>query len=295
MKKEFRVGLEDEGSRLDKFLSLQLPQISRSKISALIKTAQIKVNNSLKKGSYLLKVNDKIEVLLLFQDSRLKPCRFEIPIIWEDDFLLVVDKPQGLAVHPHGQNKTKTLVNALIYMRKDLFSLDKERPGVVHRLDKETSGIMVLAKNSLAYFDLIEQFKRRVVFKEYRALAWGCPDNDCFEVNLPIKRKEKDRLKMEVKLSGAKEALTKIKVLGRKNNITYLAVFPKTGRMHQIRVHLNFLGFPILGDKKYGRKDSYKNLFLHAYRIKLSHPKSKEIIEFSSRLPEYFFKEIASQ
>ncbi|MCF7869973.1 MAG: RluA family pseudouridine synthase [Candidatus Omnitrophica bacterium] len=288
MKKIFTVGPGQDKTRLDKFLSNQIPNLSRSKISSLIKKSFVRVNQQVLKGSYLLLAGNKVEIEIPKIDKELKPYKKRVLVLWEDDTLLAIYKPQGLVVHPHGQNKDKTLVNALLYMEKQLSDIDPERPGVVHRLDKETSGVMVLAKNNKAHQALVEQFKNRQIEKEYYALVWGRPKNDKFEINLSLRRNKKNRLKMEVGLSGSKTAHTKVEVLQRLNKMTLLSVSPKTGRMHQIRVHLKFLGYPIVGDKKYGKKDNYQNLFLHAHRIKIKHPVTGKPLGFKAELPRYF-------
>lgn len=290
MKKIFEASLDEGKVRLDKFLSCQLTDVSRSKISSLIKKGLVKVNQRSKKGSYLLSSGDEIEIEIPKVNKELRPYRQSVLVIWEDDDLLAIYKPQGLVVHPHGQNKDKTLVNALLYMNKQLSGLDPQRPGVVHRLDKETSGVMVLAKNNLAHKALVEQFKKRQIEKEYYALVWGQPKNDKFEANFSLRRNKKNRLKMEVGLSDSKSAQTNLEVRKKLDGMTLLSVFPRTGRMHQIRVHLRFLGYPIVGDKKYGKKDNYKNLFLHAYRLKIEHPLTGRPLEFKAKLPQYFKK-----
>lgn len=288
MEKIFTVGPDQDKARLDKFLSNQIPDLSRSKIASLIKKGFVRVNQQSLKGSYLLSAGDKVEIEIIEAGKELRPYKKTISVLWEDDFLLVIYKPQGLVVHPHGQNRDKTLVNALLYMEKQLSDIDPERPGVVHRLDKETSGVMVLAKNNIIHKALVEQFKNRQIQKEYYALVWGQPKNDKFEINLSLRRNKKNRLKMEVGLSGSKTAQTKAEVLQRLDKMTLLSVSPKTGRMHQIRVHLRFLGYPIVGDKKYGKKDNYQNLFLHACRIKIKHPITGKPLEFKAELPRYF-------
>ncbi|MCF7895115.1 MAG: RluA family pseudouridine synthase [Candidatus Omnitrophica bacterium] len=288
MKKIFTVGPGQDKARLDKFLSSQILDLSRSKIASLIKKDFARVNQQSLKGSHLLSAGDKVEIEILEADKELRPYKKRVLVLWEDDDLLAVYKPQGLVVHPHGQNKDKTLVNVLLYMEKQLSDIDPERPGVVHRLDKETSGVMVLAKNNIAHKALVEQFKNRQIEKEYYALVWGRPKNDKFEINLSLRRNKKNRLKMEVGLSDSKTAHTKVEVLQRLDKMTLLSVSPKTGRMHQIRVHLRFLGYPIVGDKKYGKKDNYKNLFLHAHRIRIKHSLTGKLLEFKAELPRYF-------
>lgn len=293
--REFIIGPGEAGSRLDRFLVSQLHDFSRSKLSFFIKKGYVSVNDSLKKSSYLLCSGDKVKVEISAESQRLKPYQFPLSILWEDESILVLNKPQGLVVHPHGKNKEKTAVNALLFAGKSLSGLNQERPGVVHRLDKDTSGVMVFAKNDLAHHNLVCQFKERLVKKEYRALVWGHPKEDFFKIDLPLGRKKKNRLKMEVKFSESRPASTQVTVLLQKKDITYLAVFPETGRTHQIRVHLNFLGLPILGDKKYGRKDSYNNLFLHAYKINLKHPLTGIPLEFRAQIPGRFSKVLGSK
>jgi 23S rRNA pseudouridine1911/1915/1917 synthase len=193
-----------------------------------------------------------------------------------------------LVVHPPQHGYDKTLVNALLYKKKELYSCQPLRPGIVHRLDKETSGIMVVAKTKTAYESLIRQFKARTIQKEYIAICHGIIEKDSIRVNLPLARDKRNRLKMKVSMLESKEAFTDVTVIKRFKNSTYLSVKILTGRMHQIRVHLKFLGHPLLGDKKYGIKDGYENLFLHAHRLGFVHPVTTQNIKFESPLPEIF-------
>ena len=171
---------------------------------------------------------------------------------------------------------------------KKLAKTSPLRPGVVHRLDKETSGVMVLAKNKASYDNLVEQFKARIVKKEYRAIVWGKISKERIAVDLPLGRDSKNRLKMKVNLLKSKKAYTEIEVIKRLKGSTYLLIKPLTGRMHQIRVHLKFLNLSIVGDKKYGVKDSYKDLFLHAKELRFKHPVTAKELRYSSPLPERF-------
>jgi 23S rRNA pseudouridine1911/1915/1917 synthase len=219
----------------------------------------------------------------------LKPFEFAVKIIYEDEDIIVVDKPTGLVVHPPQKGYQKTLVNALIYLKKKLYSpAGSLRPGVVHRLDKETSGVMVLAKNRHSYEGLVSQFKARRITKDYRAVVWGAPQKDKMLVDLPLSRDTKNRLKMKVSFLKAKAASTEITIVEALEGATYLRLRPRTGRMHQIRVHLKFLGLPIVGDKKYGVKDKYQELFLHAADLSFTHPGKPENLSFHSELPERF-------
>lgn len=283
------VSRDCQGKRLDKFLAEQLPFLSRGKIQGAIEGGLVSVDGKIKKkSSFHLQPDQRISFLIEEEKKALRPFEFKVKIIYEDDDIIVVDKPSGLAVHPPSENYYQTLVNALLYLKKDLSTLNPLRPGVVHRLDKETSGVIVLAKNNLSHKNLIEQFKKRKVKKEYRAIVWGKIARDKLSLALPLSRDKRNRLKMKISFFKSKEAYTEIEAIERLKDATFLSLIPHTGRTHQIRVHLKFLGFPIVGDKKYGIKDDYKELFLHAYKLGFFHPKSGKFWEFSSALPERF-------
>jgi len=289
MKIQLIVGEEDAGQRLDKFLSNQLDDLSRTKINTIIKEGLVLVDDQTRKASFIVNRKQQISIILKEEKNELKPFDFAVKIIYEDDDIIVIDKPSGLVVHPPQEGYHKTLVNALIHLKKELsYSANSLRPGVVHRLDKETSGVMVLTKNEHSYNSLVNQFKERKVFKEYRAIVWGKINKEKMLIDLPLTRDTKNRLKMKVSFLGAKQAYTDLEVLTKLEDSTYLSLRPRTGRMHQIRVHLKFLGFPIVGDKKYGIKDDYKRLFLHAKELSFSHPKNSKILKFKSTLPEIF-------
>jgi len=280
---------DDQGRRLDVLVSEKLEAISRTKVHHYIETACITVNECVKKPSYRLKVGDEIVVNIPEEEKDvLKPYDFPVKIIYEDEDIVVVDKPTGLVVHPPGDGFSKTLVNALIFLHKELSTVNPRRAGVVHRLDKETSGVMVLAKNNYSHLNLVEQFRLRRVKKEYSAIVWGRVEKENIVVDMPMGRDEKNRLRMKVSFSGARSAYTEITVEKRFADATLLTVRPRTGRMHQIRVHLKFLGFPIVGDKKYGIKDSYKELLLHSRALTIDHPRSGTSVSFSACVPERF-------
>ncbi len=291
-KNEQKITVSQEacGKRLDKFLSEQFSDISRSKLHALIEGGQVLVNDKPSKPSHHLKIGETIDVTIHKRKNELKPYDFAVKIIYEDDDILVVDKPANLVVHPPQEGYHQTLVNALIGMKKDLSTVSSDRPGIVHRLDKETSGLLVVAKNNQAHLALVEIFRSRNISKEYRAIVWGLMKKDHMAVDLPVARDAKNRLKMKVSFLKSKEALTELDVLERLEDATHLSVKIHTGRMHQIRVHLNFLGYPIVGDKKYGKKDKYEDLFLHAYKLSFKHPITKKQLEFTSKVPKYFDK-----
>jgi 23S rRNA pseudouridine1911/1915/1917 synthase len=291
MEKKIIVPKEAKDKRLDKFLQETLSGISRTKIHNLILSGNILLDGIAKKPSYHLKENDQIYIK--FEEERkdlLKPFNFQVKIIYEDNDILVIDKPQNLSVHPPSANIHDTLVNALLHMEKDLSTVSPLRPGVVHRLDKETSGVMVLAKNNPAHLNLVAQFGARRIKKEYFAIVWGKVEKERLVADLPIHRDAKNRLKMKVSFLGAKNARTDIKVKERFKDSSLLLLSPQTGRTHQIRVHLSFLGFPIVGDKKYGIKDEYSELFLHAHTLRLYHPSQGGFMEFISPMPERFFQ-----
>ena len=288
MRKTLVVPQQAEGLRLDKFLVQNLDSLSRAKISRIINQGFILVNGQACKASFKLRFGQEVNVTVEEEKTELKPFDFPIGIIHEDNDIIVVDKPVNLVVHPPQKNYHKTLVNVLIGLNKELAPTEPLRPGVVHRLDKETSGVMVLAKNKHSYDVLVNQFKERKVKKEYRAIVWGNLKEDKMTVDLPLARDKKNRLKMKVSFLKSKKALTDIEVIKRLADATYLKIKLLTGRMHQIRVHLKFLGFPIVGDKKYGLKDKYKQLFLHAKTLQFQHPKSARLVKFDSAVPERF-------
>ncbi len=291
MEKQLIVGKEHAGQRLDKFLSSQLDSLSRAKIHSLIKEGLVLIDGQVKKASFLLREKQQISITLKEEKNELKPFDFAVKIIYEDSDIIVIDKPPGLVVHPPQEGCHKTLVNALVYLKKELSSsANALRPGVVHRLDKETSGVMVLAKNEHSYNSLVAQFKERRVSKEYRAIVWGKIRKEKMLIDLPLSRDTKNRLKIKVSFLKAKPAHTDLEVLERLEDSTYLSLRPRTGRMHQIRVHLKFLGFPIVGDKKYGIKDDYRELFLHAKELSFTHPRGTKLLKFQSALPDKFSK-----
>ena len=291
MRQSLIVQPDSTGERLDKFLQLNLRSVSRTKFNLLIKEKGVLVNGQPKKPNYRLKEGDTISVEIdEGKKDILKPFKFDVNIIYEDDDILVVDKPTDIVVHPPQAWVQDTLVNALLYMKKELSSINNKRPGVVHRLDRETSGCLVLAKSNFTHLNLVEQFRQRKIKKEYAAIVWGIVNKDKLVADLPLRRDEKNRLKMKVGFLKSKNAYTEFTVKERLYGATFMSVNLLTGRMHQIRVHLKFLGFPIVGDKKYGIKDDYDELFLHAHKLGLYHPRSDKFMEFVSPIPERFTK-----
>ncbi|MCM8787077.1 MAG: RluA family pseudouridine synthase [Candidatus Omnitrophica bacterium] len=290
MEKFFIVDKKWENVRLDKFLSENIRTISRSKIHKLISEGAVKINQQIKKPSYRLKVNEKISILIpqIKIEYQLKPFNYEIKIIYEDEDIIVVDKPAGLSVHPPNQNTHQSVISALFFMGKKLSTINPQRAGVIHRLDKDTTGVMVLAKNNFSHLNLIKQFQRRVVKKTYLAICWGNFVKEKVIVNLPLCRDKKNRLKIKIGFVNAKEAYTTINLIENLKDSAFLSIAPLSGRMHQIRVHLKFLEHPIVGDKKYGIKDGYDYLFLHSHKLGFIHPTKDNFVEFISPMPKIF-------
>jgi 23S rRNA pseudouridine1911/1915/1917 synthase len=287
MDKSYRLTADGE-ARLDKYVCPRVPGLSRTQVQKLIAAGNITVNGRLAKSGYRLSPGDRIDITIPpTPPSELKPEAIPLKIIYEDDDLLVVDKPPGLAVHPAPGHPEHTLVNAILAHFPHLAEIgDSLRPGVVHRLDKDTSGVMLVAKNSAAQDYLARQFQSHSVTKAYLALVKGhlTPENGIIEAD--IGRDLKNRKKMAVVAHG-REARTEYRVVKYIGNYTLLEVMPETGRTHQIRVHLAAIGFPVVGDKVYGVKSPYlARQFLHASRLGFKLPSTGKYVEFESELPE---------
>ncbi|WP_295160135.1 RluA family pseudouridine synthase [uncultured Brachyspira sp.] len=287
----FIITEEDINKRLDIFISERL-NITRSQIKNYLDS--IIVNGGVKKLSYSLKLNDNIEINLYKENYKIdseNPIPENIPlnIVYEDKYLLVVNKPAGMSVHCSASEISGTLVNALLYNIKDFsFAGNKSRAGIIHRLDKDTSGLIIIGKNSNIVSGIQEQFKNRTVKKIYHAIAAGVLKDNYMEINMPIGRHKIYRKKMTVRDDG-KEAVTYIKVLKRFKNHTLMEINLRTGRTHQIRVHSSYKGFPIAGDKVYSKSfNKYSSLMLVAKKISFIHPISNEKFEFEIDYPDYF-------
>ena len=275
------------GVRLDKYVCDKFAELSRTRIQKLIASGYITVNEHVAKAGLRLNAGDRLRVILPpTPPSQLVPEAIPLSIIYEDDDLLVIDKPAGLTVHPAPGHPAHTLVNAILSRFPHLAALsDSLRPGIVHRLDRDTSGVMVVAKNSLAQADLAEQFKTRSVAKAYLVLVKGrlTPENGVIEA--PIGRDPRHRKKMAIVAKG-REARTEYRVVRYIGDYTLLEVMPETGRTHQIRVHFSAIGYPVVGDKAYGVKSAYLlRQFLHASRLGFKLPSTGEYMEFKSELP----------
>ncbi len=290
--KEYRAEVE---GRLDKVVSYLETDLSREAIQRMIKNGKILVNEKTSKQSYKVAIGDKITVEEeTIQEVDLIPEEMPLDIIYEDNDILIVNKEKGIVVHPGNGNPDGTLVNAVMAKCKESLSGvgGKLRPGIVHRIDKDTSGLVIIAKNDKAHINLSEQIQRREVKKTYVALARGNVRENQATINMPIGRSKKDRKKMAVTKEG-KEAITHFKVLNRFAGYTLLELDIETGRTHQIRVHLSEIGYPIVGDSVYSNG---KNPFgvtgqmLHAKKLEFKHPISEDKIEVEAPLPEYFEK-----
>ena len=284
---------EDDNERLDAYLSAELDEISRTYIQRLIKDKRIGVNGIIKKASYIVKEGDNI-IVDLPEPKKLEliPENIPLDIIYEDNDVVVINKPQDMVVHPAPGNYTGTLVNALLYHIDTLSSINGViRPGIVHRLDKDTSGLLIVAKNDFAHRELSKQLKERNVHREYLALVHGVIKNDLDTIDAPIGRDPKDRKKMTVIYTNSKEAVTNYWVLNRFLKYTLLKLKLETGRTHQIRVHLAHRKHPVVGDPFYSNGKNEFNLdkqLLHARKLGFIHPRTNEYMEFECDIPEPF-------
>ncbi|MBA7499560.1 Ribosomal large subunit pseudouridine synthase D [subsurface metagenome] len=283
---------DDQKIRIDLYLTQKEIYPSRSQIRNLITQGKIKVNNNPVKPSYILKNGDVID--LAFPENKelkIKAEAIPLDIIYEDEYLVVVNKPADMIAHPAGKIRSGTLVNALLYHCQDSLSGigGVIRPGIVHRLDKNTSGLMVVAKNDFAHLDLSRQIKDQQVTKKYLALVHGNLKDDSGIIDAPIGRNLKNRKKMAVTEGKSREAITHFKVLKRFSGYTLVEATLRTGRTHQIRVHLAFIGNPIVGDQLYGHRRQGLNInrqALHSHILGFVHPASKKYMEFSVPLPQ---------
>ncbi|TNF56180.1 RluA family pseudouridine synthase [bacterium] len=295
-KKTYTVDTENSDQRLDIFVSSK-SGMSRAYVQKLIKQGFVLVNTDREKPNYKTREGDSVELSVPHMPGKtLVPEDIPLDVIWEDDAIIIINKPPHMVVHPGAGNRSGTLVNALLARCERLASLGSPlRPGVVHRLDKDTSGIIVLAKNDAAYRNLQNQFKKREVEKEYLALLYGKLKKDCGEITEAIGRASSDRKKMSTRTKKGREAITRYEVIKRFKPAALVKVRIITGRTHQVRVHFAALGHPVLGDKVYGKKTSLKishktiifpRQMLHAQRIKFLHPVTKKPAEFISPVPE---------
>ena len=282
--------IDNDGIRIDKYLLDKL-DISRNKIQKLINDNNILVNGKSVKASYIVRVDDLIECDFEYKEKiDILPEDIPLDIVYEDDDLLVVNKPSGMVVHPAVGNYSYTLVNALMYHCNNLSQVNGViRPGIVHRIDADTSGLLLVAKNDMAHVDLAKQISEKSVKREYIALVDGVIKEDTATIDAPIGRDVKNRKKMCVTADNSKDAITNIRVIERYKNSTLITCSLLTGRTHQIRVHMNYIGHSVINDPVYGSKKLVDPLFgqmLHARKIGFVHPRTHDSMVFYSEPPE---------
>lgn len=295
---EFIIDSQSSFVRLDKLLCLRFPELTRNKIVYLLEGGNITVNNRAVNKNYKPKPGDAVTIILpVACEYEVIPQDIPLDIIYEDDDIIVVNKPRGMVVHPAHGNESGTLVNALMYHCKDSLSGigGTKRPGIVHRIDKDTSGLVVVAKNDKSHNALAAQFKDHSIQREYRAIVYGVVKADSGIVDKPVGRHKTNRKMMSCSpsLRSSKRAVTHYEVIERYNGFTYMKFNLETGRTHQIRVHMSDIGHFIIGDNVYGRKldkikPDGKGQYLHAKTLGFIHPATGEFAVFDSELPEYF-------
>ena len=291
---EIKLVSDENGVRIDAWISKRLEKYSRSYIQKLIDDGLVSVNGSVVKSNYKVKMEDNITVQIPEPEVLdIVPEDIDVPILYEDEHIIVVNKPKGMVVHPAAGNYSGTLVNALMkHCGNNLSSINGViRPGIVHRIDKDTSGVLVVAKSDEAHEKLSSMLKEHDINRVYIALVHGIIREESGKIDAPIGRHPVDRKKMAVNTKNGRRAVTHFKVLERFKDATLLEVRLETGRTHQIRVHMSYIGYPILGDTVYGRKKDKYNLngqALHAKLLGFVHPVTNEYMEFEADLPEYF-------
>ena len=282
--------VNEGGIRIDKYLAMNT-EFSRELITKMINDNFVMVNENNIKPSYKVKENDEIILDESYKvDTEILPVKMDLNIVYEDNDIMVINKPSGLTVHPGNGNYNNTLVNGLMYYTNNLSNVGGEvRPGIVHRIDKDTSGLLVCAKNNNAHISLSSQLQDKTCFRKYYAICHGVFEHDEGTIDAPIGRDEKDRQKMSVTLKNSKEAITHFKVLKRFDDSTLVECELKTGRTHQIRVHMKFINHPVVNDAKYSNKKliDESGQYLHAYYLSFIHPSTKKRMEFVTDMPSY--------
>jgi len=287
-----RIVIEQEiNERIDSYLSKNT-DFSRSKVVKMLESGTILVNDKEVKNSYTLKLGDVITIgEYKEEEMSVEPENIPLDIVYEDEEVMVVNKPNGMVVHPAIGNNHGTLVNALLYHSKSLSDVNGEfRPGIVHRIDADTTGLLMVAKNNKAHEILAEELSKKQTTRKYIALVWGVIKEDTATIDAPIGRDNTDRKKMAVTSINSKDAVTHLKVIERFKDATLIELQLETGRTHQIRVHMNYIEHPVVNDPVYGRRKIIDNTgqCLHAKTIGFVHPKTEKYMEFTSELPECF-------
>ena len=282
---------EELNVRIDIYLSEKL-DYSRSKIGKMISDGTILVNGKSVKNSYSLKKYDVITIgEYIEEEMNIEPENIPLDIVYEDSDVIVVNKPNGMVVHPAIGNNKGTLVNALLYYSKNLSNINGEfRPGIVHRIDAYTTGLLMIAKNNKAHEILADELSKKETTRRYIALVWGVIKEDTATIDAPIGRDNKDRKKMAVTSINSKDAITHLKVLKRFKDVTLIELQLETGRTHQIRVHMNYINHPVVNDPVYGRRKLIDETgqCLHAFQIGFKHPSTNKYLEFKCDLPDCF-------
>ena len=292
----FEVVVEESynGIRIDKYLTEILPGFSRSRVQQLIEEGYVVVNDLETKSNYKVKTGDIINAEWPEDEAlEVEAEEMDLDILYEDSDVIVINKPKGMVVHPGAGNPSHTLVNGLLAHCKDLSGINGVlRPGIVHRIDKDTSGCLVVAKNDLAHQVLSEQLSSKTMRRTYLALVHGVLNHNVGTIEAPIGRDKNDRQKMTVTSIGSRPAVTHFKVVQRYEKMTLVECQLETGRTHQIRVHFQYIGYPIVGDPKYSIKHTLETQgqCLHAYKIEFRHPRTDQLMQFSAEMPEVFKK-----
>lgn len=293
MKEQIDLQLGEQSGRIDKVLSQELADYSRSQIQQWLKDERVMVNGTTVKANYKVKAGDQVTIAVPEPTVlELTPENIPLEIVYEDEDVAVVNKPQGMVVHPSAGHPNGTLVNALLFHIQNLSSInDVIRPGIVHRIDKDTSGLLMIAKNDFAHESLAKQLKEKTSLRKYVALVHGVIPHEKGVIDAPIGRSKTDR-KMQAVIEEGKPAVTHFQVLERFADFTLVELQLETGRTHQIRVHMKYIGYPLAGDPVYGPKKTLpgKGQFLHAQVLGFEHPRTGEFLTFTAPLPEVFQK-----
>ena len=291
---KIQISEEQKGQRLDKILSLINEEWSRSQVQQWIKAGNVLVNGSASKANYKCQEGDSIEITIEEpEELDITPEDIPLDIYYEDADVIVVNKPKGMVVHPAPGHTSGTLVNALMYHCKDLSGINGVmRPGIVHRIDKDTSGLLMVAKNDMAHEKLVKQLQEKTVTRKYNALVHGVIPHDAGTIDAPIGRDKRDRQSMTVTDDNSRHAVTHFHVLERFRDFTFIECQLETGRTHQIRVHMKYIGYPLAGDPKYGPRKTVdlNGQALHAAVLGFVHPRTEEYLEFEAPLPAYFIE-----
>ena len=300
----FKIDSALSGERIDKFLSKNLKDVSRSRIQKLITEGKVLVNGAQVTKHHKMQSGEEIKIEDLSSINtgpNIIAEEIDLNIIYEDKSILIISKEAGMLTHPAPGNESHTLVNALMYHYKNLSKLSgEERAGIVHRLDKDTSGLLIVAKDENVHHRLSTMFSDRTIKKTYTALAEGRFKEDKGEIKLPIGRSRIDRKKMSIAIDNGRDAVTAFEVVEELRQATVLNIYPRTGRTHQIRVHLNYIGHPVIADKVYGTRFSSKiakkigleRQFLHASKLSFTHPVTEKLMEFEDPLPPDLLKSL---